>query len=138
VTLTVLEELKADPEVYDKTGRTVKEMPDRANQMKEIAKQSEISEREKILGEDYKPLERDVALEHIRFIEMAKVGQTAGAAIAMRMGRLPQNQMPLMQEMAKIEAVDKLFLEKGVSEHDIILAFQKYDLLESEEFKQIM
>ncbi len=46
--------------------------------------------------------------------------------------------MPLMQEMAKIEAMDKLFLEKGVSEHDIIIAFNKYDLLESDEFKKIL
>ena len=44
----------------------------------------------------------------------------------------------MMQEMAKIEAMDRLFMDDGVNEHDIVIAFQKYDLLESDEFKQIM
>ncbi len=42
--------------------------------MKVIAKEAEMAERMKVLGEDYVPLEKDVALEHISFIEMTKVG----------------------------------------------------------------
>ena len=88
-TLGVLEELKIEPELYDRTGRTLKDDPERSEKMKEIAKKVEIEEREKSLPEDYKPLDKETALKHVAKIESTKIGQMAGALIAMRMGRLP-------------------------------------------------
>ena len=46
--------------------------------------------------------------------------------------------MKLGEEMAKIQAIDMIHKETGVEESDIIIAFQKHDLADSDEFKLIM
>ena len=46
--------------------------------------------------------------------------------------------MGLGQELAKYQAIDAINVENGVEEGDIIIAFNKYQLGESTEFKAII
>jgi len=46
--------------------------------------------------------------------------------------------MGLGQELAKYQAIDAINEENGVEEGDIIIAFNKYQLGESTEFKAII
>jgi type II secretory pathway component PulC len=46
--------------------------------------------------------------------------------------------MGLGQELAKYQAIDAVHEENGVEEGDIIIAFNKYQLGESDEFKAIV
>ena len=45
---------------------------------------------------------------------------------------------PMLMEMHKLRAFDKLFFETGVEEEDITKAFLKYKLSETAEFKEMM
>jgi len=58
--------------------------------------------------------------------------------VASKMGQFPPNQMSLGQEMSKYQAIDMLNLENGIEEEDLIIAFNKYDLSEAAEFREIM
>ena len=55
--------------------------------------------------------------------------------IATKMGKLPQNRMPMVQEMAKIQAIDSYNKESGIEDSDIVIAFNKLDLGSTDEFK---
>ena len=106
--------------------------------MKKVAGEVELTERMKLMGPGYEPLDKEAALKHIKEIEMRKVGQIAGALIATKMGKLPQNRMPMVQEMAKIQAIDSYNKESGIEDSDIVIAFNRLNLGETDEFKEIM
>lgn len=55
--------------------------------------------------------------------------------IATKMGKLPQNRMPMVQEMAKIQAIDSYNKESGIEDSDIVIAFNQLDLGSTDEFK---
>ena len=103
--------------------------------MKEVAGEVELTERMKMMGPGYAPLDKETALKHIEEIEKRKVQQIAGALIATKMGKLPQNRMPMVQEMAKIQAIDSYNKESGIEDSDIVIAFNKLELGSSDEFK---
>lgn len=106
--------------------------------MKKTAGEVELDERMKMMGPGYEPLEKEAALKHIEKIEMMKVQQIAGALIATKMGKLPQSRMPMVQEMAKIQAIDSYNKESGIEDSDIVIAFNKLQLGDTDEFKSIM
>ena len=138
VTLATLNHLEIEPEIYDKTGRSVKDDAERGQSMKKVAGEVELAERLKMMGPGYEPLDKETALKHIKQIEMRKVQQIAGALIAAKMGKLPQNRMPMVQEMAKIQAIDSYNKESGIEDSDIVIAFNKLELGQTEEFRVIM
>lgn len=96
-TLGVLAELKIEPELYDKTGRASKDNPESTESMKKASIELDRAERAKELGPDYEPLSKEDVLKHIESIEMSKVGQMAGAMVAVQMGQMPQQQLPLIE-----------------------------------------
>ena len=61
----------------------------------------EITERSKLMGEDYEPLSREVALERIKQIEAKKGEFVSGIMIMAQVGQFPKEQMGLGQELAK-------------------------------------
>ena len=91
-----------------------------------------------MMGPGYEPLDKETALKHIKQIELRKVQQIAGALIATKMGKLPQNRMPMVQEMSKIQAIDSYNKESGIEDSDIVIAFNTLKLGETQEFKDIM
>lgn len=58
--------------------------------------------------------------------------------IMAQVGQFPKEQMGLGQELAKYQAIDFINQENGIEEGDIIIAFNKYQLGESPEFRAIM
>lgn len=62
----------------------------------------------------------------------------AGAILAAKMGKIPQAKMPMIQEMAKWQALDTYNKESSIEDNDIVIAFNKHNLAESDEFKAIM
>lgn len=62
-------------------------------------------------------------LEYVQRIEEAKATHAANAQISLMLKKISQEQIPVMQELAKIRAFDKLFLSTGVEEEDITHAF---------------
>ena len=73
----------------------------------------------------------------IEKIENYKVELMADVIIACRLGQFPENQMATGEELAKIEALDKVFLENGIEETDIVIAFAKHNIIETEKFRAI-
>ena len=69
-----MDELKIEPELYDKTGRASKGNPESTESMKKISVELDQAERTKELGSDFSPLEKEAVLEYIETIEMSKVG----------------------------------------------------------------
>ena len=66
VTLATLNHLEIEPEIYDKTGRSVKDDAERGQSMKKVAGEVELAERLKMMGPGYEPLDKDTALKHIK------------------------------------------------------------------------
>ena len=64
--------------------------------MKKCASKNELESRLAIKGDGYEPLSKEVALKHIKEVEERKVKLIAGAAIAVKMGRIPQGQMGMI------------------------------------------
>ena len=62
----------------------------------------------------------------------------AGAILAAKMGKIPQAKMPMIQEMAKWQALDTNNKESSIEDNDIVIAFNKHNLAEADEFKAIM
>jgi len=52
--------------------------------------------------------------------------------------KINQEQVPVLQDLAKIRAFDKLFLDTGIEEEDITHAFMTHGISEREEFKKII
>ena len=66
LTLATLNLLEIEPEIYDKTGRSVKDDEAKGTQMKKVASEVELSERLKMMGPGYEPLDKETALKHIK------------------------------------------------------------------------
>lgn len=62
-------------------------------------------------------------LEYVRRIEEAKATHAANSSVSVMLKKINQEQVPALQELAKIRAFDKLFLDTGVEEEDITHAF---------------
>ena len=62
----------------------------------------------------------------------------AGAIIAQKMGKIPAEKMGMVQELAKMQALDQYQSTAAVEDRDIVIAFSKYNLSESDEFKAVM
>ena len=133
VVLAVLDSYGIDPQLYDKSNKVVG-----GELMKAAAAEIEVSENMKQMASDYEPLSREVALQRLEEIELKKMEFMAGVIIASKMGQFPPNQMGLGAEMSKYQAIDFVNKENGVEEVDLVIAFNKYNLEDSEEFKVIM
>lgn len=55
--------------------------------------------------------------------------------VNLMMKKITKEQFALGTEMSKMRAFDRLFIDTGVEQEDILKAFITYDLEESEEFK---
>lgn len=53
-------------------------------------------------------------------------------------GKVPPQEMPVMQELAKYRAFDLLANEKQVEEYDVLLSFHKNNIQDSDEFKEVV
>ncbi len=62
----------------------------------------------------------------------------AGAMVAVQMRQMPQQQLPLIEQIAKVQAFDGLWKQHQVTESMITHALHHYDLLESAEFRAIL
>lgn len=71
-------------------------------------------------------------------IEESKVDSMAQIQIAIAAKKIPPQMAPMLMEMHKLRAFDKLFQETGVEEEDITKAFLKFKLNETTEFKEMM
>lgn len=71
-------------------------------------------------------------------IEESKVESMAQIQIAVSAKKIAPQHAPMLMEMHKLIAFDKLFAETGVEEEDITKAFLKYQLAETAEFKAMM
>lgn len=71
-------------------------------------------------------------------IEESKVESMAQIQIAVSAKKIAPQHAPMLMEMHKLRAFDKLFAETGVEEEDITKAFLKYQLAETAEFKAMM
>ena len=71
-------------------------------------------------------------------IEESKVESMAQIQIAVSAKKIAPQHAPMLMEMHKLRAFDKLFAETGVEEEDITKAFLKYKLAETQEFKDMM
>ena len=71
-------------------------------------------------------------------IEESKVESMAQIQIAVSARKIPPQAAPVLMEMHKLRAFDKLFFETGVEEEDITKAFLKFKLSETSEFKEMM
>lgn len=58
----MLKNLEISPELYDKTGRSVKDAPEKGIQLKKVAGEVELKERLSMMGPGYAPLEKEAAL----------------------------------------------------------------------------
>ena len=56
--------------------------------------------------------------------------------VNLMMKKITKEQQGVGLEMSKMRAFDRLFMDTGIEQEDILKAFVKYDLEESEEFKQ--
>lgn len=54
------------------------------------------------------------------------------------MGHLPQNRIPMVKEVAKIQSIDAYSAESGIEDSDIVIAIHTHNLLESDDFEEIM
>ena len=141
VNFSVLEHLDIPVQVYDKTGRATKEDVVKISQVKTVASEVELAERIAMMTSrtgQYEILDKETALRHIKVLELSKVQQISGALIATQMGRLPQNRIPMVKEVAKIQSFDAYNKESGIEDSDIVIAIHKHQLLESPEFEEIM
>jgi hypothetical protein len=59
-------------------------------------------------------------------------------ALAVKMGKVGQQQAAMMQMFAKCKAFDQLWKEHGVEEEDITRAFYNFNLSEDPAFKEII
>ena len=71
-------------------------------------------------------------------IEESKVDSMAQIQIAVAARKISPQHAPMLMEMHKLRAFDKLFEETGVEEEDITKAFLKYKLSDTSEFKEMM
>ena len=138
ITLAVLDILSIEPELYEKTSSSIKDQPERQEEMKKTASEIEVTERTKCMGDDYEPLDKETALERIKAVEEKKAEHMVGIIIASKMGQFPPNQMAMGQEMAKIQAIDQVNKTTGLEESDIVIAFNKYNLGEDPAFHEIL
>ena len=96
VMLAIFDHFSIEPEVFEKTGAEVRQVPASLELMKKCASKNELESRLAIKGEGYEPLAKEVALKHIKEVEERKVKLIAGAAIAVKLGRIPQGQMGMI------------------------------------------
>eukprot|EP00353_Schmidingerella_taraikaensis_P010126 CAMPEP_0185576012 /NCGR_PEP_ID=MMETSP0434-20130131/7042_1 /TAXON_ID=626734 ORGANISM="Favella taraikaensis, Strain Fe Narragansett Bay" /NCGR_SAMPLE_ID=MMETSP0434 /ASSEMBLY_ACC=CAM_ASM_000379 /LENGTH=146 /DNA_ID=CAMNT_0028193059 /DNA_START=1220 /DNA_END=1659 /DNA_ORIENTATION=+ len=89
-------------------------------------------------AQNRKELEVPLVLEYVRRIEEAKATHAANASISVMLKKINQEQVPVLQDLAKIRAFDKLFLDTGIEEEDITHAFMTHGISEREEFKKII
>ena len=77
-------------------------------------------------------------LEYMKKIEESKVDSMAQIQIAVSARKISPQHAPMLMEMHKLRAFDKLHKETGVEEEDITKAFLKYKIAETQEFKDMM
>ena len=119
VHITVLSSLGIDPNLYDKSTESIKSSPEMQAKAKETMMRLEIAERSALMGENYEPLTKEVALERIQQVESKKGEFVSGIMIMAQVGQFPKEQMGLGQELAKYQAIDFINQENGIEEGDI-------------------
>ena len=125
----MIEILGIEPELFNATSKVHASNPENKTAITTAATTVELSERGQLMGADYEPLDRETILTHIEAIEMLKVQKMAGAVVAHKMGKIPDNKMGLVQEMTKMEAVDTYHGQSGIEENEIAIGVHTHELL---------
>ena len=138
VHVAVLSSLGIDFPLYDAKIEMINNTVEMQAKAKEITQRIEITERSALMGENYEPLTKEVALKRIKQIETKKSEFVAKLMIKAEIGKYPKEKMGLVCEIAKFKAIDAINDENGVEEGDIIIAYNKYQLGETPEFRDII
>lgn len=111
---------------------------EKAKEVQAIATQLEINERSKLQREGYQILSKQELLAHVEYVEMQKATAMGHIVMAAQMGQIPKEAVPQAAEVVKLKALDELFKAKNINNDDIVIAFIKHGIQETEEFKGIL
>lgn len=98
----------------------------------------EAEERKALRGEGYEVLSEERALQLIDGIEQKKAQAMAGVIIATKMGQVPQSHVPQASQIIKQKALDDLEIAEGITNDDIVIAFNTYQFEDNPKFHEIM
>ena len=140
VTMTVLDYFKIDPQLYNRSGRHSHDTEESARRVGETAGKIEITEFRKAAEEyeDYEELDKATTLKHIGVLEEKKSQFLTGIYIQLELGQFPEAQIPLAVEMARIQALDQLEIDKGITDIQISIGFRLHNLQFDEAFGRII
>ena len=136
VTKVVLDAYKITMPVFQESTKQYMQNPELAQKLNQ-SQQQVVTESQTATVDD-ENLSKEETFEYMKKIEEEKVDSMAQIQIAVSAKKLPPQMAPMLMEMHKLRAFDKLFFETGVEEEDITKAFLKYKLSETPEFKEMM
>lgn len=85
-----------------------------------------------------KIIENDQCIKAIRRMEEAKIVSIDTLQKQMQSGQVPQQMVPMIMEIDKCRAIDKLFLEQNIDDDDIGKTVRANKLQENPEFQAMI
>ena len=82
-----------------------------------------------------KIIETEKCIEAVRRVEEAKISSIDMVTKYVRSGKIPQQAAPMIMEIDKCKALDKLFFDEGIEEVDLGRTVRECNLTENEQFK---
>ena len=89
-------------------------------------------------GPNYKPLEKELAITHIAAIEATKVTYMAPILVKKNLGEMSDERVTDAYRMMPVMTMDTYEKEHSVSDQDILIAMNKYELAMSKELQEIL
>lgn len=126
----MLEYYEIEVELYDRSGAAFHTQQAAARSIRQAAGEIEISEHRRVAAQDENntELDRETTLKYLDTLENKKAQFLIGVFVQYENGQFPKAHLQMAREMAKIQSLDVLFNETGITDIQISVAFKVHNL----------